>query len=234
MVNPQVGNKVEEENGRNTNLLGSKVQSSSHKSKTDIGDEDEDGLVGAENSAGRLEVTDSEPLGKASLGLPLLAALAGASVEEEIRLPSEKLVEDELDHLSSGGILNKLSDVDASNHERLGRLGLSLGDESHVEIHVAGEAVVAVVRVLPAEVGDEEERVEEPAGHIVDLSMEGESTVAALMAENPDTGAEETLDEAVDHPCCDAEGLVGNAGDVGESCPDEGRDHGKIAEDVVE
>jgi len=75
--------------------------------------------------------------------------------------------------------------------------------------------------------------VEEPASYIVELAVEREGTVTALVAKNPDTGAEETLDEAVDHPGGDAEVLVLNAGDVGEGGPDERADDGEVAEDIV-
>lgn len=75
--------------------------------------------------------------------------------------------------------------------------------------------------------------MEEPSSHVVELAVEREGTVAALVAENPDTGAKETLDEAVDHPGGDAEVLVLNAGDVGEGGPDEGADNGEVAEDIV-
>lgn len=232
-MDPEVGDEVEVENGGNADLLGSKVQSSSSEGETNVGDEDERSLGGAEDSAGGLEVADAEPAGQAALGLPLLATLARAGVEEGVHLPSEELVEDELDGLGNGGVLNQLSDVHTSNAERQRRLGRSAGDKGHVEIHVAGEAVVTVVRVLPAEIGDHEERVEEPAGHIVELAVGREGTVAALMTENPDSGAEETLEEAVGHPGGDAEVLVLNAGDVGEGGPDEGADHGEVADDIV-
>lgn len=233
MVNPEVGDEVEVENSGNADLLGSKVQSGTHESKADVGDEDEDGLVRSEDSAGGLEVADAEPAGETALGLPLLATLARAGVEEEVYLPSEKLVEDELDGLGNGGILDKLSDVHAGNAERHRRLGRSAGHKGHVEVHVASEAVVSVVRVLPAEVGDHEERVKEPASHVVELAVEREGTVTALVTENPDTGAEETLNKAVGHPSGDAEVLILNARDVGQSSPDEGADHGEVADDIV-
>ena len=157
VVDPEVGDEVKVENSGDANLLGSKVQSSEHKSETDIGDEDEGSLAGAENSAGGLEVADSEPASKTALGLPLLATLASAGVEEGVHLPSKELVEDESDGLGNGGVLDQLSDVHTSNAEGQRRLGLSAGHKGHVELHVAGEAVVTVVRVLPAEVGDHEE-----------------------------------------------------------------------------
>ena len=67
VVNPEVGDEVEVENSGDADLLGSKVQSSQHKSEADVGDEDEGGLAGAEDSAGGLEVAelvhaDADPL----------------------------------------------------------------------------------------------------------------------------------------------------------------------------
>lgn len=53
-MNPEVGNEVEVEDGGGTDILGGDVQSGSHQKQTEIGDGNEDGLAGAEDSAGRL------------------------------------------------------------------------------------------------------------------------------------------------------------------------------------
>lgn len=231
MVHPEVGDGVEEQNSRGSDSLGGKVQGGEGDGQAEVGDEDEDGLAGAEHRAGGLKVADAEPLGQTGR-LPLLAALASGGVEQQVHLPTEKLVEDDSDELGDGGILKQLAQVDAGKDAVL--LGLGGGNKSHVEVHVAGEAVVAVVRVLPREVGDEEERVEEPSDDIVELSVSRESTVTALVAQDPDTSAHEALDKAVDHPGGDAQPLVRDGGNVGQGSPDEGGHHGKVAEDIVE
>lgn len=231
MVHPEVGDGVEEQNSRSSDSLGGKVQGSEGDGQAEVRDEDEDGLVGAEHGAGGLEVADAEPLGQ-TLGLPLLAALTSAGVEQEIHLPAEELVEDNPDELGDGGVLKQLVQVDAGKDAVL--LGLGGGHKGHVEVHVAGEAVVAVVRVLPREVGHQEERVEEPSDDVVELAVSREGTVAALVAQDPDTSAHEALNKAVDHPGGDAQPLVRDGGNVGQGSPDEGGHHGKVAEDIVE
>jgi hypothetical protein len=249
VVNPEVGNKPQEHDGGDANLLRRPVENGAEDGETNVGEEDEDGLVGAEDGAEGVEVADAEPLAEAGDGA-LQTALAGGGVEEHVHLPAEELVGDEVDELGDGSVLEELSPVDTEEPGLAGgalsgglllaegglvdvALGLAHGDEGHVLLHVAGEAVVAVVRELPGEVRDAEEGVEEPAGHIVDAGVRAEGAVAALVSENPDAGADKALEEAVDHPGGDAVGGVGDAGDVGEGGPDERRDDAEVADDVV-
>lgn len=140
----------------------------------------------------------------------------------------------EVHELEDGGVLEELVEVDGTKQGLLGGLRLSGGDEGHVLLHVTGEAVVTVVRELPREVRDHEGGVEHPADHVVQLLVLGEGTMAALVTQNPDTGANETLDEAVNHPGGTADDGVLNGGDVGESSPHEGGHHGVVPEDIVE
>lgn len=232
MVNPDVRHAVEEERVEAANLLGDKVQHGAHDGQADVGEEDEDGLAGTEHGAGGVEVADAEPLGEAR-GLALVGALAGGGVEEQVELPSEELVADEAQHLPDGRVVKELLEANAGEQGLAGRLGGGGGDKGHVLLYVAVVEVVAVVGELPREEGHQEEAVQGPAGDVVDLVVQGEGAVAALVAQDPDAGADEALDEAVDHPGGDAEVRVGDGGDEGEGSPDEGGHHGQVAEDVV-
>lgn len=233
VVDPEVRDGVEEEDGGDVKDLSGLVQGSEGDGEAKVGNGNEDGLVGTENGTGGVEVADVEETAEGT-NLTLLAALASGGVEEEVHLPSEELVADEVDKLEDRGVLEKLVKVDAAEQGLLGGLGLSGGNESHVLLHVAGEAVVTVVRELPGEVGNEEEGVEHPADAVVQLGVLGKGAVAALVTQDPDTGADESLKEAIDHPGGTADDGVLDPGDVGESSPDEGRDHGIVAEYIVE
>lgn len=168
VVNPQVGNSVEEEGSGNANGSRGKVQSSEHEHKADIGDEDIEGLVGAEDGAEGVEVADAQPA-LSSGNLTLLAGLAGGGVEEEVNLPAKELVGNEANDLADGGVLEELVKVGKDGAGVAP--GLSRGDKGHVLGDVASEAVVAVVAVLPGEVRDEQEAVEGPTDDVVEAGV---------------------------------------------------------------
>ena len=69
-----------------------------------------------------------------------------------------------------------------------------LGDVHLVTLHRGVVGVVAVVRDLPGEVRGPEEGVGDEADHIVDELVSGEGRVTALVADDPDTGEDETLE----------------------------------------
>lgn len=72
--------------------------------------------------------------------------------------------------------------------------------KDHVAGHVAGGLVVLGVRDLPREVRDEKSRVTNPADGVVQRLAWRERLVAALVREDPETGAEQTLQEGVHSP----------------------------------
>lgn len=231
MVDPEVGHEVKVEDGGGSNELRGVVQGAEGETEANVRDEDEQSLVGAEDGAPGVEVAHTQPAPDAS-GLVLLATLAGRGVEEGIDLPSEKLVGNEADDLADGSVLEEL--VEAGQDGVLVAPGLGGGNKGHILDDVASVAVVTVVAVLPGEVGDHEEAVQEPADNVVELGVLGEGTVAALVSQDPDAGADEALEEAVGHPGGEAIPRVGDSGDVGQGCPDEGGDHGEVTEDIVE
>lgn len=229
VVNPHVGLDVHEENHLPADVGRGKVEDVSHDGEAEIGDGNEDGLAGTEDGRGGLEVADA----KEADVLLLLAVGAGRDVEEEVRLPASELVEEELDDLNDGDVLKELAvEVQVNEAALLAILG-GVGNEGHVLLHVAGEAVVAVVRVLPAEVGDHQGGVKDPAHHIVELGVQREGAVAALVGENPHAGEDEALDVSVDSPGDPAEDRVLDLGDVSEGSPAKGEGHGHITDDIA-
>jgi hypothetical protein len=79
-------------------------------------------------------------------------------------------------------------------------LRAGLGDKDLVAGKVAGGSVVAAVRDTPRVVGDEEERVKDPADRVVDGLGGRVGLVAGLVGDNPDTGADKTSREDVSRP----------------------------------
>lgn len=76
-------------------------------------------------------------------------------------------------------------------------VGLAVGHENGVLVHVVVVSVVAGVAELPAEEGDHQHAVEEPAGNGVDGKVLGERIMAAVVCKDPETSEETSLDEAV-------------------------------------
>lgn len=196
MVNPHVRDDVKKRNSLPADVEGAPVQSAAGESQAQIRKSDEDGLTGAEDGRGRLKVAHAQP----ALVVTLKTLLSSGGVDQEVSLPSSQLVEDQLDDLDNGRVLDHLGVQVKVGQAAGGALVDSLGDESHVLLHVAGVVVVTVVAVLPAEVGDEQGGMHDPAHHVVELAVHGESAMAALVSQNPDTGADEALDVTVDHP----------------------------------
>lgn len=58
--------------------------------------------------------------------------------------------------------------------------------------------------------------------------------MAALVAEDPDAGADEALQPAVEHPGDAAVEGFGDGGDVGQGGVGQAGDHGEVTEDIVE
>lgn len=208
-MNPEVRHKVKQSHGLPANDGGGEVKSTENKSQAQVGISNVESLVGAEDSRGRLEMAHTEPAGV----LALETALSGGCVDQEVRLPASELVEDKLEHLDGGDVLEQLWVHVQAGQSLLGSLLNGLGYKSHVFLHVPSETVVTVVAVLPREVRHEQRRVHEPAHEVVEPLVNGEGTVAALVSQNPNTGEDETLDVTVGDPGGGTQGRVGDLGD---------------------
>lgn len=212
MVDPHVRDNVEKSNRLPAHVERAPVESAAGESQAEVGEGDEDGLAGAKHGRGGLEVADAQP----APVVTLQTGLSSRGVDQEVSLPSGQLVEDEFDGLDDGRVLDHLGVQVEVGEAAGGALVNGLGDKGHVLLHVAGEVVVAVVAVLPAEVGHEQGRVHDPAHDIVELAVHGKGAVAALVGQDPDAGADEALDVAIDHPGGGAQPRVLDLGDVGE------------------
>lgn len=219
-MHPEVGNKVQKDDIPCTNLRRGVVQNRTHDKQTQISQGNAEILRLGEKVAEGIEVagraTDRTILGQ-TLG-------TGGDIQEEVQLPSEELVADELQEGDDGGFLGEMLELLDADVLLLGQFIVGPGDEDGVLLHVAGVAVVAGMGDLPGEVGDHQEGVGSPADNVVEGLMLGEGTMAAFMSQNPYSGADTTLEEAVDSPGegaqrqrgeeVDVEGAVGEDGAV--------------------
>lgn len=235
MVNPEVLLEVQQTNHLPANNLRGLVEDIAHDHETKIGQGNVDGLGVAEHCRGRLKVANPQPAHAALASLPLLAALTGGDVEEQVHLPAGQLMRDELDELDNGHILKHLGRL--LIHVQVGQpplVAISLGGrhKRHVLLHVAGEAMVAMVAELPAKVRDQEEGVANPPHDVVEPRVPREGAVAALVRQDPDARADETLEVAVQSPGAVAERGGGDQGDVLPGEVAEAKGHGEVADEV--
>lgn len=234
VVNPHVGNNVEQEGGPGAVVLSELVDGGADEGQADVGEEDVQGLLGTEDARGGLEVAEAEP---AALTLQTLGA--GRDVEQEVALPGEQLVGEELDQVHNGRLVKHLGvDAQASEPAQGSNLALVvlLGgrDKGHVLLHVASVHVVASMAELPAEEGNHEQRVKNPADKAVQLAVEREGAMAALVGQDPDTSADETLSETVGSPGGSTGVEVLDLRDVGERGVTQAGSEGEVPGNVAE
>jgi hypothetical protein len=174
------------------------------KKDANVAQDDELGLLVLEDGTAGIEVVDATT---EAVALALAAALTLALVEvvagdvgHEVVGPADQLLPDEHEEGDDGGLLGELGELVGHAADAGGVLLAGLGVEDHVPLDVGGGLVVLAVGDLPAEVGHEEGRVEEPAGGVVDDARGREGLVTALMGDDPEAGAEEALEDAVQTP----------------------------------
>jgi hypothetical protein len=224
VVNPEVGNKVPDGHVVETELLDEEVQSSGHQTNTDIAHDDELSILVLVQRAAGVEVVDTTAEAvllalATTLTLALVVVVAG-NVGEKVVGPADELLEDEHKQGESGGLLSKMGELVDHLAETSSLLLAGSGNKDHVTLHVAGGLVVLSVGDLPAEVGDKEGRVKNPASNVVDEARIGESTMTALMGDDPETSTEKTLKNGVDGPQTSAGGGGGDVFGSHEVVPD--------------
>jgi hypothetical protein len=203
VVHPEVGNNVDEESLEQTNLLTEVPDGRTHKQQTEIRNGNEMALrLGPQRPRGIKVAVGLEPA--RALALDWTALGSRGHIEKQVRLPPGELVREQADERVDGGVLEHL--------EPLGEVAglardvlLGPGNKRRVLFRVVCVAVVARVRDLPGEVGDEQDGVQRPADDIVDALVRGEGAVATLVGEDPDSGAGAALEEAVEDPGEDAQ-----------------------------
>lgn len=201
MIHPKVGQSVQQHGVPATEALGGLVQSREGNSETQVAHCDKRGFaLGVHISSGvEVKLLPRRRLGTVAACKTLNTC---TGVDKNVRGPAQKLMEEKgtngEDWGVGCGVVGQLP-PDAGLGGLL-ELGLAGRDEDSVTLHVVVESVVARVGKLPAEKGNKQEAVKEPACHGIDPEVGGERIVTALVGENPDTGEEKTLDKAVKRP----------------------------------
>jgi hypothetical protein len=214
VVHPQVGGEVPHEHVVEAVGAAEDGEHSDGDGQTDVAEEDELGVLGLEERAGRAEVVDAGEVAillalATALGLALVVVVAG-DVEEEVHGPAHELLAEGMDEGGNGRLLGQLRQLVSQAADAVSELLAGLGHEDHVALHVPGGLVVLAVGDLPGEVRDQEGRVADEAGGIIEHLGGREGLVAALVGQHPQTGAEEALDHGVQCPQSGARRGVGN------------------------
>lgn len=215
MVDPEVRNEVPDEEVGPAEVVAEIDEDGGSDGDAEVAEEDQLGILSLVEGAAGVEVVDAVEKAvllalAAALALALVVVVAG-NVGQEVVGPADELLGNEHEQGDDGGLLAELGQLVGKAAEAGGLLLAGLGHEDHVALHVAGGLVVLAVGDLPAEVGHEQGRVEDPADGVVKDLGGAEGLVAALVGQHPHAGAEEALGEGVEGP---EQGAQGRRGDV--------------------
>lgn len=198
MVNPEIGNDIEQSNLPEPDLGTQVVESASNNQQTQISDGDQVSLRVCEQRAQGIEVAVSESLGGGALLRQTL--VSGADIEKHVQLPSQNLVTEQSNSVVEGSFLNQLGEL--AEHSRLLVLDLGLGSryKDSVLLDVAVVSVVSGMGDLPREERNHQKRVNGPATKVVESGRLRKGTMATLMADNPHSSADAALKKGVQDP----------------------------------
>ncbi len=240
MVHPEIGNEVPDEHIIPAVGLAEVDKGTDDDGKAQIAEQDQLGILGVIERASWVEMVnateESVPLALApALTLTLMVVVSG-DVGQEVVGPAAQLLSEQDEKGDDRGLLAELRHL-MNQPSQPGRPLLArLGNEDHVARHVAGGLVVLAVGDLPAKVGDQQDRVQDPANSIVEDPGCAEGLVAAFVSEDPPSGTEEPLEDGVEAPENSASRLRGDdfGSHIGVEDVEGGAEGDEVPEDVVE
>lgn len=214
VVDPQIGEEVPNRHVRPAESLSEEEEGRGGDGNANVAHDDQPSVAVLVQRAAGVKVVHAAAeavlLALATTLTLALVVVVARHVGEEVVGPADDLLADEVDERGNGRLLGQLVELVGEPSHPSGLLLAGARDEDHVALDVARRLVVLGVAELPAEVGDEEGRVQDPADNVVEALRGREGTVAALVGKDPETGAEEALEEGVRAPEDDADGLGGD------------------------
>lgn len=204
MVHPEVWEEVPNEQVVPAKSVTKIDETGDGDSETQVAQENQLGVLSLVQRTAGVEVANATSKAvvlalAAALALALVVVVAG-DVGQEVVGPTNQLLANQVDEGDDGGLLAELRQFVGQASDPARPLLARLGYEDHVPRHVSGSLVVLAVRNFPAEVGHEQRRVQDPTDGVVEDLGRAEGLVAAFVSEDPNTGAEEPLDESVHTP----------------------------------
>jgi signal transduction histidine kinase len=209
VVDPEVWDEVPHEQVCPAKVLADGEENGSNNRQTEIAEQDQMRIFGIVERTSRVEVVDTASeaiLVALATTVALSAVLVVASdVGQQIRGPATELLIEQMESSGQRSLLSQLVQLVGESANSRRELLASLGHEDHISLHVASGFVMLAVRDLPGEVGNEQERVADPANGVVQNLAGRERLMAALVSHDPQTSAEAALDEGVGCPQSSAE-----------------------------
>lgn len=145
VVNPEVGNDIEQHHVPRANDSAEVVHNGAHDQQTEVGIGNKNPLRRREESAGWVVVAC-----KCDFALILGSALnTSGDIEEEVQLPSHQLVANELNEGNNWSLLSKVLQLLDLQVLLGGQVLIGPRDKDSVLLHVASVAVVASMGDLP-------------------------------------------------------------------------------------
>lgn len=214
MVDPEVWQEVPDQHVGPAELLDEQAEHSGGQTDTNVTEDNEPCILLLEKRAAGVEVadttTESIVLALATaLTLALVVVVAG-DIGQEVVGPADELLAEKHEESVDGSLLGQLRKLVNELAETGSLLLASAGHKDHVALHVASGLVVLAVGHLPAEVGNEQGRVDNPANRVVVQLGGREGLVTALVGKDPETSTKETLHEGVQTPENEADGIGRN------------------------
>lgn len=214
VVHPEVGDKVPHQHVLEAESLAKVHEASDSKTDAQVTEKHLAGVLVLIQRAAGVEVVDtSEQTVLLALATALTLALVvivTGLVGDDVQRPADQLLSNQVEKGGDGCLFGQLGQLVNHTADPVGVLLAGAGHKDHVTLNVASGLVVLAVRHLPAEVRNEQARVENPADSVVDGLGGRESLVATLMGKNPEAGAKETLEHRVNGPEASASRLRGN------------------------
>lgn len=171
MVDPKVGNEVPDQEVMPAKVVAEVPESTGGQSNTNVTEHNQVGVLVLEQGCAGVEVVDTTTIAvvlalATALTLLLVVVVAG-NIGQEVIGPSNELLAEKHHEGVNRSLLGQLGEFMDELAEASGLLLASARHEDHVTLHVAGGFVVLAVGHLPAEVGNEQRGVNDPANDVV-------------------------------------------------------------------
>ncbi|CAG8960711.1 hypothetical protein HYFRA_00013481 [Hymenoscyphus fraxineus] len=231
VVHPQPWDSPAHDHVEMSKGLASNDQSSNHDSNGDIRQDNQWQLVllVEDTVFAKVEMRDLHATGS-------IISLS-SNVHQEIRRPTEQLMDDIVPQSSHWRILGQFCELDQVCLCILSKFVLEplcscVWHECSILLHISRSLVVLRVRESPGMERNQEEGVHDQSHGIIQHLVSAKGTVSTFMCQNPDTCKDATSRKSICRPSSETEVCRGKHWDVGEGDVAEGSPIEKVAHDV--
>lgn len=167
VVDPEIGNSIQERNLPGAHEGREVIQSASDNQQAQVSDRNLLGLLAGEQGAQRVEVAVSQSVRTRRSSLVGETLVAGADVKQQIELPSEDLVSQKSDGMVERCLLNKLDELAQKGGLLALDLRLSWRNKDGVLVDMPMVTVVSSMGDLPRVERHHKKGVDCPSNKVV-------------------------------------------------------------------